>query len=654
MASPSSPASLRDLYAAPPDGWSFFPATEDLKPSGTKTQSPPWPTGSADSHVFDLSPINADVGSFDPRLAFKALATAGMLQYATTAIAMPFEVGKVLLQVQWIPKEHLMPAEPEPVPEPQAEEDELSDASDDSLFHDPSEPRPRIRLEPSRPKPTDEEGYVARRSLADKTTRPQFVIPIGPSEGVWGMMKRVGQLTSCTIDVLSAVLQPVALSLLSAVFMPSDPTLSLSLSDTSRPGKPLAITVASHLITGFILSPLDLVRTRLIVQSSLSTHRTYSGPVSALRDIYHKEGGLAGMYMHPNLLIPTLIENTLRPLLSLSAPLFIARTLFITEESHPIAYQAAELLFSSATLLLTLPIETARRRLQIQTRGSGQFQACVETRPSPYVGVLDVLWRVLSEERSMYTVLRRRGISSQGQPTEEELKEKSSWFSSTGISQLYRGFGMGMGASAVVFLLATLAGGDSSDAGMKQSKRPSRWPENIEYLHQSCFASDFPQAFRQLVVGPKSTSATVDTSRRIAIKLIDDPRHPACGQRGLFASAKIAPNSYILPYHGEIHCDERADSDYDLSLDRVDGVNIGVDASRMGNEARFVNDFRGVQSKPNAVFRQGRDNRGWLEMSVWSGPLPIKKGDEILVSYGKGWWSARTLDESEEMEASQT
>ncbi|QRV86336.1 mitochondrial carrier protein [Ceratobasidium sp. AG-Ba] len=247
--------------------------------------------------------------------------------------------------------------------------------------------------------------------------------------------------------------------------MPSDPTLSLSLSDTSRPGKPLAITVASHLITGFILSPLDLVRTRLIVQTSLSSHRTYSGPVAALRDIYHKEGGLAGMYMHPNLLIPTLIENTLRPLLTLSAPLFIARTLFITEESHPVAYQAAELLFSSATLLLTLPIETARRRLQIQTRGTGHFQACVETRPSPYVGVLDVIWRTLSEERSMYTVLRRRGVSSQGQPTEEELKEKPSWFSSTGIGQLYRGFGMGMGASAVVFLLATLAGGDVSDAG---------------------------------------------------------------------------------------------------------------------------------------------------------------------------------------------
>lgn len=38
---------------------------------------------------------------------------------------------------------------------------------------------------------------------------------------------------------------------------------------------------------------------------------------------------------------------------------------------------------------------------------------------------------------------------------------------------------------------------------------------------------------------------------------------------------------------GEIHSDERVDSDYDLSLHRFqDGTSIGIDASSMGNEAR--------------------------------------------------------------------
>ncbi|KAJ1310188.1 hypothetical protein OPQ81_006932 [Rhizoctonia solani] len=137
--------------------------------------------------------------------------------------------------------------------------------------------------------------------------------------------------------------------------------------------------------------------------------------------------------------------------------------------------------------------------------------------------------------------------------------------------------------------------------------------------------------------------------------MIDNPSHPAFGQRGLFASGKIAANSFILPYVGEIHTDDRQDSDYDLSLHRVNEISIGVDASKKGNEARFVNDFRGIQPRPNAVFRQGVDYRGWLQMSIWSGPLPIKKGEEILVSYGKGWWKARqALEDPTETEMENT
>jgi SET domain-containing protein len=92
---------------------------------------------------------------------------------------------------------------------------------------------------------------------------------------------------------------------------------------------------------------------------------------------------------------------------------------------------------------------------------------------------------------------------------------------------------------------------------------------------------------------------------------------------------------------GEIHCDDRPESDYDLSLLRLsDGTSIGVDASRMGNEARFVNDYRGVKQKPNAIFADSRSRSGELQICVRSRD-EIKKGQEILVSYGKSWWTSR-------------
>ena len=91
---------------------------------------------------------------------------------------------------------------------------------------------------------------------------------------------------------------------------------------------------------------------------------------------------------------------------------------------------------------------------------------------------------------------------------------------------------------------------------------------------------------------------------------------------------------------GEVHCDDRPNSDYDLSLCRLPGVSVGVDASAMGNHARFVNDFRGIAIKPNALFVDTRTASGEIRIGIWSN-MEIKKGEEILVSYGKSWWRSR-------------
>lgn len=108
------------------------------------------------------------------------------------------------------------------------------------------------------------------------------------------------------------------------------------------------------------------------------------------------------------------------------------------------------------------------------------------------------------------------------------------------------------------------------------------------------------------------------------------------GQFGLFAAKKIPSRTHLLDYLGEVHCDDRPSSDYDLSLYRSsDGlVSVGVDASTMGNEGRFVNDYRGIRAKPNAQFEERRIENGELRMSVWTGSEVIKKGEEILVSEG--------------------
>jgi mitochondrial fusion and transport protein UGO1 len=232
---------------------------------------------------------------------------------------------------------------------------------------------------------------------------------------------------------------------------------------TSSP--PFLVPFASHLLTGILLSPLDLVRTRLIAQSSLPQHRTYTGPLNALSEILQHEGGLRGLYLHPHLLIPAALDNAARPFVNLALPSLLATRLGVSEDSHPAVWTVTELTAGCLSSLITTPIETVRRRLQVQTRGTGKFKPCVETRPRPYHGVVDTVWRIVTEERSDIPRSSRktRGKGKERESPSEMVDE--SWVTSGGIGQLYHGLSMNMGAVLVVSILTALAGGQEAESG---------------------------------------------------------------------------------------------------------------------------------------------------------------------------------------------
>jgi fusion and transport protein UGO1 len=97
-------------------------------------------------------------------------------------------------------------------------------------------------------------------------------------------------------------------------------------------------------------------------------------------------------------------------------------------------------------------------------------------RPAPYNGVVDTLWHILTEERSDLPLhakvkrARRGSKTTKGKQAEQEQKKREddddgSWFRNTGLGQLYRGLGMRLSASAIVFLLAVLSGGEEKESG---------------------------------------------------------------------------------------------------------------------------------------------------------------------------------------------
>ena len=204
--------------------------------------------------------------------------------------------------------------------------------------------------------------------------------------------------------------------------------------------------------------------------------------------------------------------------------------------------------------------------------------------------------------------------------------------------------------------------------GGQKNPVPKIWPDNITYLTTPAYSTRLTKAQLQ-GIRIKDISAGVDLPEiprdlksgpclLVKITPIHDPQHPACGQAGLCAMRALPPGSLIVPYLGEVHpssASSHAQSDYDLWLLRT--ADVAVDAARMGNEARFVNDYRGVpgHGRPNAEFREVWDaRRGEMGMAVFvlpagkkaaaksgSGGGGIAKGEEILVSYGKGFWGKR-------------
>ncbi|KAI9509063.1 hypothetical protein F5148DRAFT_1190121 [Russula earlei] len=177
------------------------------------------------------------------------------------------------------------------------------------------------------------------------------------------------------------------------------------------------------------------------------------------------------------------------------------------------------------------------------------------------------------------------------------------------------------------------------------ARPPKHWPSHVQYLTVPKFHPSVSTDALSFLKGGSSnrlnSSPPAPPSLGV-IRQITDPSHPAYGQHGLFAVRKIPARTLIAEYIGEVHSDERPTSDYDISLHRFPGESVGMDAATMGNEARFVNDYRGIRQKPNAQFSDQRTAGGGLRMCICSLAEGIRKGDEIVVSYGKGWWAARS------------
>lgn len=87
-------------------------STPAAAPTASAMTSYQWTTRPAHNSIFDLSPSLdlSEPSSLDVPLLLRSLVASALLQYTSTALVMPLEVGKLLLQIQWIPRDALAPS----------------------------------------------------------------------------------------------------------------------------------------------------------------------------------------------------------------------------------------------------------------------------------------------------------------------------------------------------------------------------------------------------------------------------------------------------------------------------------------------------------------------------------------------------------------
>ncbi|KAJ3183196.1 hypothetical protein HDU85_002222 [Gaertneriomyces sp. JEL0708] len=196
---------------------------------------------------------------------------------------------------------------------------------------------------------------------------------------------------------------------------------------------------SSSAIVGALLSPLELVRVRLITQSSVQ--KTYYGPLHALHLIANvPNSSLLGALYPPEHLLPSVLIHFLSPLVRTLTLQYLAEEFGIDREFSPTVWHFCAVAAIGMECIITGPFELARKRLAIQKKRekrrlsrrdiyetsvaeapqpqeSNMYQTCVTPSPKQYSGVWDVISSVLSSEGGKARSSRRRRLRHTPRPS---------------------------------------------------------------------------------------------------------------------------------------------------------------------------------------------------------------------------------------------
>ncbi|KAF2860019.1 hypothetical protein K470DRAFT_233365 [Piedraia hortae CBS 480.64] len=342
-------------------------------------------------------------------------------RYTSVLLAQPLDVARIILQVSLPPEltaartPFERPLRPSAIPtaddsNSDSDSDSESDSSVVAYFASQSRSRspkkretlsktPTPRLSSPASAPREEHTLQLRKADSISQVLSQLYQTSG-AIGLWRasnttfIYTTLSRMTESFLrGFLYAVMSITDIMPSPAALLASDPSgLAsgftgglLSGADFSASANPmghLAVLALATGITGVLLSPLDLIRTRLVVTPLSHPPR---GLVANIRR-------LPSLLPSPSLYIPTILAHTLPPLFSACVPLFLTRKFSFKPSTSTLA-----LLMGCANLMVRLPLETILRRAHIAEIKRSEPLVKTIIPPGGYGGVFPTIGTVCRE-----------------------------------------------------------------------------------------------------------------------------------------------------------------------------------------------------------------------------------------------------------------
>ncbi|KNE62952.1 hypothetical protein AMAG_08127 [Allomyces macrogynus ATCC 38327] len=349
----------------------------------------------------------------------------------------------------------------------------------DALFNRPTTSSVQPRAADSRAPPTDEDGFVLHTYADDNSTRPLTMLP-PLTGGLWSTVRAVrAHPDEGTLSLYKGLFSEFLRTMLDETMAP---TLTASLcewlgiDDTLLPvdhDNPIPITLvttAAGVAVDVLLSPLEIARDRLIVQTARPSDRKYHGFLHAVRAQFSDPR--SNPYVVTNFLVPTVAVSLTAHVFALATPLVIDRGLGISETYNPIKYATLELALNLARDLALTPLRNIMTRLYTQPayhpRDGRPWLPAVPQSAVPYTGIRDCWTRMVREEGGARSELRKAlGAAAGAAHAADKLRRKRrarrgdagtaqhGWFAA--LEPLYQGFGIRVGTNVAYFLMRIMS-----------------------------------------------------------------------------------------------------------------------------------------------------------------------------------------------------